>query len=222
MMALYVFSLVLGGGFLGLSLLGDVLGGHGDVDLASDVAGADVDLGAESGGTGVGGHGDVVTGDAAGHGHHDVDHHGGVAAKIFSIRTVTYSLFGFGAVGTLLTWLWAGGAPVTIGVLAAGTGLASGSLVNAVFAWITRSESGTVEGEERYAGHMGRVTLPIAGSGGLIRVEKSGREVELRALPHASATDRGDPAGWKHVVVVEMEHGIARVAPLDSEQLLHP
>jgi hypothetical protein len=34
--------------------------------------------------------------------------------------------------------------------------------------------------------------------------------------------DRGDPSKWKSVVVVEMEHGVARVAPLDDEQLLKP
>ena len=72
------------------------------------------------------------------------------------------------------------------------------------------------------AGHTGRVKLPIAGSGGLVVVEKAGRTVELRALPHASALERGDPSRWKNVVVVEMEHGVARVEPLDDEQLLKP
>lgn len=198
MIALYVFALVLGGGFLALSLLGDVVGGHGDVDLA----------------------GDAVAEHLAGH-HHDAgDGHDGAAAKIFSVRTVTYALFGFGAVGALLTWLWSGAAPGTIAALAGATGVASATLVNLVFSWVTRSDSGAVEGDESYEGHTGRVTLPIAGAGGLIRVEKAGREVELRALPHPSAADRGDPAGWRSVVVVEMEHGIARVAPLDNEQLL--
>ena len=200
MMALYVFGLVLGGGFLAISLFGDLLGGHGDVDLVSDAA-PDFD-----GGT------DQTTG-----GEHD-----GAAAKIFSVRTVTYALFGFGAVGALLTWLWSGGAPATIAVLATGTGMASGAMVNVVFSWMSRSESGALEGDHAFEGHTGRVTLPIAGSGGLIRVEKAGREVELRALPHPSASDRGDPAGWRRVVVVEMEHGVAGVAPLDNDQLLQP
>lgn len=207
MIALYVFSLVLGGGFLGLSLMGGLFGGHAGMDAHLDASDAHVHAGDWG---------------AGGHDHPGVDHHGGVAAKIFSVRTVTYSLFGFGAVGTLLTWLWAGGSPAATAALAVGTGLASGSFINAAFAWMKRSESGTLEGEESYEGHTGRVTLPIAGSGGLIRVEKAGRDVELRALPHASAADRGDPARWKSVVVVEMEHGVALVAPLDDEQLLQP
>lgn len=197
MTTIYVFCLVLGGGFLGLSLLGDVFGGDADVDLGGDAP----DL----------------------HGGHDVDaHHGGVAAKIFSIRTAIYALFGFGAVGTLLTWMWNGASPVLTAGLSAGTGVLSGWLIGVAFSWVKRSESGTLEGEASFEGHTGRVTLPIAASGGKVVVRIAGREVELRALPHPSALDRGEPAGWRNVVVVDMEHGVARVAPLDDEQLLQP
>jgi hypothetical protein len=49
MVALYVFSLVLGGGFLALSVFGDLFGGHGDVEfdghLELDAGGMDVDVG---------------------------------------------------------------------------------------------------------------------------------------------------------------------------------
>ena len=98
----------------------------------------------------------------------------------------------------------------------------SGSLINLAFAWVRRSEAGELGDDDEWDGHAGRVILPIAGSGGLVRVERAGREVELRALPHASALGRGDPSKWRSVVVVEMEHGVARVAPLDDEQLLKP
>jgi len=208
MTTIYVFCLVLGGGFLGLSLLGDLFGGHTDVDLGGDGLDVHVDVG------------DAPT-DV--HGGHDVDaHHGGVAAKVFSIRTVISALFGFGAVGTLLTWMWGGASPVLTAGLSLGTGVVSGWLINVAFAWVKRSESGALEGESTFEGHTGRVTLPIAGSGGKVVVHIAGREVELRALPHPSALDRGDPSGWKSVVVVDMEHGVARVAPLDDEQLLQP
>jgi hypothetical protein len=225
MFALYVFSLILGGGFLALSLMGGLFGAHGDLGgdaggLHGDLGGAHVDAGA------LGGHLHADAGALHGHavgGHgHEAGSYGSVVAKIFSVRTVTYSLFGFGAVGTLLTWLWAGRSPVVIGMLAIATGLVSGSLINLAFGWVRRSESGGLGAEEEWAGHTGRVKLPIAGSGGLVVVEKAGRTVELRALPHASALERGDPASWKNVVVVEMEHGVARVAPLDDEQLLKP
>lgn len=209
MFALYVFSLVLGGGFLALSLVGGLFDGHGDV------AGAHGGLDAHAGAGDLGAH------TVGAHGH-DAASHDSVAAKIFSVRTVAYALFGFGAVGTLLSWLWAGGSPLVTGALAGATGILAGSLVNVVFAWVRRSESGEISGEEEWAGHTGRVKLPIAESGGLVVVERAGRTVELRALPHASARGRGEPGAWRTVVVVEMEHGVARVAPVDDEQLLNP
>lgn len=207
----YLFSLVLGGGFLGLSVFGDLFGGHGDVDFG-DVGGVDVDLDGDV---------DLHGGDVDAH-HGSSGAHDSVASKVFSVRTATYSLFGFGAVGTSLSWLWEGAAPGLTAALAVGTGLTSGALINVLFAWLKRSESGALGGEAGFAGHRGRVTLPIQGSGGKVLVEFAGREVELRALPHASALDRGDPASWKRVVVVEMEEGVARVAPLDDEPLLNP
>jgi len=228
MFALYVFSLILGGGFLALSLMGGLFGAHGD--LGGDAGGLHGDFGGgvdahvDSGA--FGGHFHADAGGLHGHGvgghDHDAGSYGSVVAKIFSVRTVTYSLFGFGAVGTLLTWTWAGSSPVVTGALAGVTGLLSGSLINLAFAWVRRSESGQLAGEDEWAGHTGRVKLPIAASGGLVVVEKAGRTVELRALPHASALERGDPSKWKNVVVVEMEHGVARVAPLEDEQLLKP
>jgi hypothetical protein len=208
MISLYVFSLVLGGGFLGLSLLGDLFGGHGDVDLDVDV---DLDMDVDAGGDLDLHHTDVAV--------HD---HGHLASKIFSIRTITYSLFGFGAVGTLLTWLWAGTAATTTLLLAIGTGLTSGALISSAFVWVKRSESGRLDTEDAFEGHVGRVTLPVSDSGGLVLVEKAGKEIELRALPHPSAAGRGDAASWRQVVVVEMHHGIALVAPLDGEPLLKP
>jgi len=181
MIALYVFSLVLGGGFLALSLFGDLFGGHGDVDLGGHVAGLDTDVHAELEAQLDAGH----SLDAGG----DVEHGGlsHAAAKIFSVRTITYSLFGFGAVGTGLTLVRAGGAPGTTALLAVGTGLVSGTLINTLFSWVRRGDSGALREEEGYSGRLGRVTLPIAGSGGKIVVEVAGREVELVARPHASA-----------------------------------
>ena len=211
MISFYVFSLVLGGGFLGLSLLGDLFGGHGDVDLGGGVD-LDVDLDVDVGDMEL----DALDTDVAGHGH------GHLASKVFSIRTITYSLFGFGAVGTLLTWLWAGSAPTATLLLAVGTGLTSGALISSAFVWMRRSESGGVDTEEAFEGHVGRVTLPVSAGGGLVIVEKAGKEIELRALPHPSAASRGDAASWKRIVVVEMDRGIALVAPLDGEPLLNP
>jgi hypothetical protein len=223
MAAFYVFALVLGGGFLGLSLLGDLFGGHSDLDLNADAGGLDADLDLDVG------HLDVDAGhlelDA---GHMDVDaSHAGIddvggahaAAKIFSIRTIIYSLFGFGAVGTLRTFLFPSSSSLLTLILAVATGLLSGALINAAFAWVRRSESGVVEGESSYAGLTGRVKLPIEGSSGTVVVERGGRWVELRALPHPSALDQGDPKGWTSVFVVEMRKGVALVAPTERDML---
>jgi hypothetical protein len=231
MVAFYVFSLVLGGGFLGLSLLGDIFGAHGDVDLSTDVS-VDADVGFDTNlETDVGhfdadasqfeadvGHADLDAG------HADVAHGGDVhatqiASKIFSVRTIIYSLFGFGAVGTLLTYVFTTASPVTTAAFAVAGGVLSGTLINTAFGWVRHSESGELAGESTFSGHSGRVTLPIVGSGGKVVVEHLGKEVELRALPHPSALTEGDPSRWRAVVVVEMKHGVALVAPVSKELL---
>jgi hypothetical protein len=237
MVALYVFSLVVGGGFLALSVFGDLFGGHGDVEFDSDLGGFDGHLELDAGGidVDVGGM-DLDAGgldlDAGGVdmdvGHLDVDvahaeltaDAGHLATKILSIRTVFYSLFGFGAVGSLLTFVWTGDPLLTAGFAVVG-GLASGAVINTAFGYVRRSESGVLVGEGGYAGVQGRVTLPIRPEiPGLIVVERGGRRVALRALPHASA--QGDPSTWKEVLVVEMERGVARVAPVEEGMLLEP
>jgi hypothetical protein len=61
--------------------------------------------------------------------------------------------------------------------------------------------------------------LPIQeGVAGQVVVERGGRRIALRALAHSSAG--GDPSSWRDVLVVDMEKGIARVAPIDEDTLL--
>lgn len=216
MVALYVFSLVLGGGFLAMSAFGDLFGGHGDVDFDSDLGGFDGGLELDAGDLGMDvGHLDV---DVA---HAELSADGGhLATKILSIRTLFYSLFGFGSVGSLLTFVWTGDPLLTAGFAIAG-GLASGAVINAAFGYVKGSESGVLLGEESYAGVRGRVTLPIrAEVPGRVVVERGGRRVKLRALPHPSG--QGDPSTWTRVLVVEMEKGVARVAPIEEGTLLEP
>jgi len=244
MIPLYVFSLILGGGFLAMSVLGDLLGGHGDVDVGGDIGGFDGDLELDAGGLDLDAGGlDLDAGgldlDAGGFdmdaggldldaGHLDVDaahaeldaDAGHLASKIFSIRTLFYSLFGFGSVGTILTYLWSGN-PVFTAIFAVISGLASGAVINSAFGYVRRSESGLLQSESTYTGVSGKVTLPIrAEIPGKVVVERGGRRVELRALPHSSG--KGDPATWTRVLVVDMEKGIARVAPVDEDMLLGP
>lgn len=192
MLALYLFSLVLGGGALAVSVLGDAFGGAGDLDMEMD-AGADADAG---------------------------DAH----AKIFSLRAMVYALFGFGAVGTALTlWVPALAVPVRLGFALAG-GVASGALITALFRWLGATESGAPPDDTTFVGLSGAVTLPLsAGTPGAIAVERGARRYTLRALPHATGgPPSGDPAAWTSVVVVEMEGGVARVAPVDEDLALEP
>ncbi len=235
MVSLYIFSLILGGGFLAMAVLGDLFGSHGDVDLHGDLSGFDGHLELDAGGLDLDPGGmDLDAGgfdmDAGGldmdAGHLDVDtahamldaDAGHLATKIFSIRTLFYSLFGFGSVGTLLTFLWRGN-PLLTAAFAVLSGISSGAIINAAFGYVKRSESGMLQTETSYAGLPGRVTLPIrAEIPGRVVVERGGRRVKLRALPHPSG--KGDPTTWKSVFVVEMEKGVARVAPVDEDMLL--
>jgi hypothetical protein len=212
MLALYVFSLIVGGAFLAIAVLGDFLHGDvSDVDVGGmDVDGVDVDFHLEP-------HTDV-----------DLVHgevHGGaqVATKILSIRTIVYSLFGFGAVGTALSTVGGGArSPVTLAFAVLGGGL-SGALITTVFNYLRRSEAGQQSGEGSFIGLTGRVTLPLGpGATGSIVVEHGARQHVLRALPHAQAMEDTDPSTWKTVVIVEMERGIARVAPVEEDLRLGP
>ena len=227
MVALYVFSLIVGGSFLALAMFGDIFGGHADVDMDTDLAGFDGDLSLDAGHVDLDmdmGHVDldVDAGDLdVDVAHADVDADAShVASKIFSIRTLIYSLFGFGAVGTALTYLTSSNPLVTAG-LAVLTGLASGAFVNTLFGYVKGSESGALLSEQTYEGLQGRISLPMRqGVPGTVVLERGGRRLTLRALPHASG--EGDPTTWTSVFVVEMEKGVARVAPIDEEMLLGP
>lgn len=232
MVTLYLFSLVLGGGFLAFSVLGDLLGGHigdadfdadfdahvdvGDLDVGgvdTDVGGLDADVAGVDMDTDAGGFDHGVDTDAA-----DATH---AAAKIFSLRSAIYTLFGFGAVGSLLTWIRGGDAQGLTAAFAVLGGLLSGATINLAFSYVRRSESGTQLSESSLEGLSGTVTLPLADhAAGRIVVEKGGRRVALRALPHASAAGQGEPEAWKDVLVVEMKDGVAYVVPSDDDLLL--
>ena len=80
-----------------------------------------------------------------------------------------------------------------------------------------------MQSEATFSGLRGRVTLPIRPEiPGKVVVERGGRRVELRALPHASASSRETLPGGRTVFVVEMEKGVARVAPFEEDMLLEP
>lgn len=206
MLAIYIFCLVLGGSLMAVSVLGDVFG-DADVDLDLDT---DMDFELDAGDLGAdAGDLDVDAGDATD------------AVRILSIRTLIYTLFGFGAVGTLLSFLSSGGFLATL-AYAVGGGLLSGAVVTTVFNYLRRTDTGAQLSDATYVGLSGTVTLPLsAGSAGAVAVERGERRISLRALPHPSAAG-SDPSTWKSVVVVEMDRGVARVAPVEEDLTLGP
>lgn len=186
MVALYLFALILGGGFLLLSMFG---GGEADVDM--EVEGLD----------------------AAGDAGADTDH---AASRIFSLRSLVYALFGFGATGSILAALGMGTVTTLPFSLLGGVGAAL--VVSLAFRFLDRTDSGAQPDEGSLRGLPGVVTLPLGiGSPGAVAVERGGRRITLRARPHPSSP--GEPGGWTRVVVVEMEGGVALVSPLEPDEM---
>lgn len=200
MLPVYVFCLVLGGGFALLSAFGDLFDSDvGDVDPDLDL---DADFDAELDGALDGAEG------TAGAGH---------AAEIFSLRSLVFSVFGFGATGSLMTWLGAGAASALTIVFSVLAGLAVGGAVGSFLAFLKRSDTGARRSDRAYVGLPGRVTLPIGpGSAGRIVVRRGEREHAIRALPYPG-TEAEDPAAWDEVVVLEMRDGVAYVEPVSEE-----
>lgn len=189
MLTAYVFCLTVGGGLLALSFFGDFL--EADVDLDADV---DADLDGVSAGTGI--------------------------AQVFSLRALINAIFGFGAAGALLHLVWGGGQPMLTAAIAGATGLGSGALISAVFAYLKRTESGALKGEESFVGLTGEVSLEVGPvSHGAVTVRRGDRRVRLRA--RSADASEGTPAlaPGQAVVVVDMNDGIAAVAPVGPKLL---
>ena len=191
MLTAYIFCLVVGGGLLALSLFGDFLEGDVDADGALE-----------------------LEGDA------NLDADGADFARLFSLRAIVYTLFGFGAAGAVLHAVWGGGRPGLTAAVAGGMGIASGALINTVFGYLKRTESGAMEGEESLIGLRGEVRLEITEGGiGEVRIDGGERQFRIRAraddLEDAGvALEAGRP-----VVVVDVKEGVAVVAPMEMKLL---
>lgn len=210
MLSIYIFSLVLGGSFLLVSLLGDAFGADADVDVDVDFE-PDFDFSDA---------GEALDAAEAAEAVEAADAGGTEALKIFSIRGLIYALFGFGAVGTLLTWLGEGDVVWTL-VAALVAGILTGGIVTALFNWLKATGESSRPGDGSFVGLTGRVTLPLAdGSPGTVLVDRGARRIALRALPFEGAGT--DPSKWRSVVVVEMRRGVARVAPVEEDLALEP
>ena len=186
MLAAYIFCLVVGGGFLLLSLIGNFLQADADVELDADA--------------------DVGVGDA------------GDVAKLFSLRAIVYALFGFGAAGALLHLVWGGARPGLTALVAGVTGLATGALIGAAFAFLKRGNAGTMLGEQSFVGLTAEVSIEIAAaSPGSIRVLRGDRRHTIRARLDGSCPAEQALRPGQSAVVVGMESGMAAVVPVEMK-----
>jgi hypothetical protein len=222
MLSVYIFSLVLGGSFLLVSVLGDVFGADADfdsdfdADLALDAGDAMDAIEAVDAADAMDGM-DAADIDAADGG--DVGH-GSAATKIFSIRGAIYGLFGFGAVGSAVSWLGQSGSIATF-IAAVVGGVVTGGMVTVLFNWLKSTSASHRPGDTGFVGLRGTVTLPVGeDSVGSVVVERGGRRITLRALPWPGA--EGDATTWREIVVMEMDRGVAQVAPIEEDLALEP
>ena len=191
MLAAYIFSLVVGGGLLALNLFGDFL----DSDVDAD-AGIDLD-----------GDADALSG-------------GSEIAKLLSLRSLVYALFGFGGSGLVLHLIWTGAQPVLTGLIAGGMGLGSGALVSTVFGYLKRTEAGEIQGERALVGLSGKIVMAIGdGETGAVRIRSGERRYRMRARADLPSGAAQTLEAGRAIVVVDVNDGVALVTPVDSKLL---
>lgn len=144
-----------------------------------------------------------------------LDHGAHADTRIFSIRTITYFLFGFGATGALLGLAWRAERPLATAALALLVGSFSGAMSAVTFRYLGRTESGGLPDDASLVGRVGRVILPLGPARiGKIEVERGGREIELLARPFEA--EPVAPETWSTVVIVDMDGGTALVSPMNE------
>lgn len=183
MIALYLFSAIVGVGLLALGALGGDSGAD-DLDMpdVGDTAGSDSD---------------------------------GSWRNVFSLRSVSYFMAGFGATGSLLTLIDA--SPLLTFVLAGGMGSFAAAVVLVLFGWVRATEGGFDSSSTAYIGATGRVRVPIHASvPGTVDIEHGGRVLTMRARAHARP--ESDPSSWTDVIVVDVDaaKGIVLVQPVET------
>jgi hypothetical protein len=196
MFALYVTSLVIGGGLLLLSLLFG-----GDAGEASGLA--------EGGLEGV----EVGEGAAEGSAL-------GRALPLASLFFWTFFLAFFGLTGVLLSTLARGTGTLLTGGLSVGVGLGAGLIASRVLRALGRAEVDSVMRPTDVVGRLGRVVVPVGRTQpGKVRVELKGRTVELLAYG-----DTVVPLAPSHQVFVHdvLEDGSVRVVSAEEPRGLQP
>lgn len=187
MIYLYLFSLVVGGGLLGVSIL---LGGHAD----TDASGPEVHMDSPPQSVG-----------------HDGGPHAGVESYLYwlvSVRFWTFFVAFFGLTGLVFDGLGLAQRWVTL-VVAIVMGMVSGGSAMAVLRAVQRRETNSAITTRDYVGKTGRVLVGFGPGGvGKVRIEVKGSVVDVLAMPE----DSRSYAAEDEVIVVEMEDLHAKVA----------
>jgi hypothetical protein len=193
---LYVFSFIVGGVFVGLSVFSG-LDKAFDVDKDIDVDGdGDVDVDKDL----------------------DIDDVETVTGRRWrpwrSFKFWTFFLAFFGMTGTLFTTLSLWGSAVGVLALSVVLGLFAGLGVSYGLYVAGNSLGGKVASERDYVGIQAQVVLPVSGERyGKIKLRHKGRILELPARPD---DDNVVFALNEECVVLDVEDGVARVAPASS------
>jgi hypothetical protein len=209
MLGIYLLAAILGGGLLGFSLLGggDHDAGHGDA------SGLDAGHDFDHGGHDVGSDHDAGTG-------HEIQQGwaGELVLGLFRPRNLTFFLAGFGITGTLLTLLTA---TSTLGTLipSLGMGLAAMLATHVTFMWLTRSDSAMdAVSDSDLEGCVGRVMLPLSpGERGRIACRVGDHMTYITATLAEGYSETLSPG--REVVVLEVDHAVARVMPFAGHEL---
>jgi hypothetical protein len=145
----------------------------------------------------------------------DIGH--GEWQQLFSLRNLTYFLFVFGAIGSLLAWTRGGRTNLFDALLAGGAATFVAALVHYVFRYLRRTDDAEVPSDVALLGRPAMVTLPVTRNAiGKIELTFGGQRVELLARPYGSE-DVGDIGNGTEVVIVEMVAGTALVSRTSPE-----
>lgn len=201
MIWLYIAATIFGGTFTlamlagGLDFDGDVeLDFDSDFDLSTDL---DLDGGLDSDGGFAGAAGDFF-------------------GSLLSFRSIVFFATFFGLAGLVFN-LFDYTEPVPL-VSALGLGAVAAVINGQLFSWIKKNEASSQISNRALTGARATVVLPLGTDRkGRIKAELEGETTFMVALPHSDKTDRFDVGDA--VVVVEIENGTARVAPLPGLEL---
>lgn len=199
LLAIYAACLAAGGGFV---LLSSVFGADGDADMDIDGGGdLELDFDADGGIDADGG----FDADAEGGGDFDIADW----LPFFSFRFWTFALAFFGLSGLVLTALGTL-APPLVALLAAATGVLSGSAVHFALHRLQQQQLGSMVTTRRLLGAEAEVRTAVRGSRpGEVVVTIGGRTMRLLAISDRSERlEAGSP-----VVIIAFKDGKAHVVP---------